>query len=304
VDEQPIMKQQGAALQGVVLHGSQLQDMTLRGFRFAGATLNGVALVNLRLDKGELVAERNGVTLRGTALDEARIFAEAENKSVSPPQTVMVPYRIAAIEAEPAIYDPTGGTFLYTIEQITSNTGAGQLACPADSDGRRAAIPLNDTWDERGSKNSSSQLFTLGCTTGAIAKCYRWGYRPWRTGFGNVAITHWTCTRLARADYCGDGVSHTMDGTLVNVWDNLNPSPLQAQGMTPTGMSFEASWNQSGALCLSHTRWSINGAVLTAACSNRLRPPNQPNATVCNNPSEAPPSGGPNRMFNESVLMP
>src|SRR5688572_258834 len=83
VDDQPIMQQQGTALQGVVLHGSQLQGMTLRGFRFAGATLDGAALVNLRIDKGELVAERNGVTMRGTALMNARLFADAQNRNVS-----------------------------------------------------------------------------------------------------------------------------------------------------------------------------------------------------------------------------
>src|SRR6202007_1990057 len=103
----------------------------------------------------------------------------------------------------------------YTLEQNVDGTGNWQPACPVDSDGRRAAIPLADVWDKQGSRNSAAQKFTLGCTTSAVAECYRWGYRPWDSSVANLKITHWTCTRLARADYCGDGVSHTMDGTMI-----------------------------------------------------------------------------------------
>src|SRR6185295_13836012 len=78
VEDQPFMQQQDTELQGLLLQGSQIQGMSMKGFRFAGATLNGAALVNFRLDKGELVAEQNGVTLRGTALVNAHLFADVE----------------------------------------------------------------------------------------------------------------------------------------------------------------------------------------------------------------------------------
>ncbi|HEU4729958.1 MAG TPA: ADYC domain-containing protein [Kofleriaceae bacterium] len=307
-DQQPIMQQQGTELQGIVLQGAQLQGTTLQGFRFAGATLNGAALDNLRLVKGELVAEQNQITLRGAALVDARLLAEAQDDRVRPPQTTLVEYQITDIVAEDPRYDPTqtGATFLYTLAQNVDNTW--QPACPVDSDGRRAAIPLASVWDERGNQRPSPSLFTFGCTTGAIAKCYRWGYRPWVTGYGNLAITHWTCTRVARADYCGDGVSHTQNGTLINVWDDLGaPGPIQAQGSTPPGMTFEAAWDQNGATCLSHARWSLGGSVVAAACPNRLTPPvpgTQP-GTVCDSVAEALAQGaGDAQMFDESNLSP
>jgi hypothetical protein len=302
IDEQPVAMQQDAALHGTLLLGTQLQGMTMKGFRFASATRNGTALVNLRIDKGELVAEQNQVTLRGTALVNAHLFADFENRDVNPPQSAVAEYRITGIVAEDAIYDPThtGNTFLYTLEQNVDNTGSWQLACPVDLNGRRAAIPLDDIWDKNGTRNSSAPLFTLGCTTGAIARCYRLGYRPWLTGLGNLKITHWTCTRIIRADYCGDGVSHTINGTQVNLWDNLTP-PIQAHGMTPAGMTFEAAWGQNGAICFSHARWSLGGSVVAAACPNRLMPPGQGGSTVCDNVAE---SGGNSRMFNESNLNP
>jgi hypothetical protein len=313
IGEQPIMTQQSTELQGISPQGSRLQGMTLQGFRFAGATLNGAPLVNLRIDKAELVAEQNQVTLRGTALVNVQLFAEWQNRNAHPPQNAVVEYKITGIAAEDSAYDPThtGGTFLYTLAQNVDNTGTWQPACPVDHDGRRAAIPLTGTWNERGDRTASvgitaGPLFTFGCTVGVIADCYRWGYRPWVTGYGNLTITHWTCTRLARADYCGDGVSHTQTGTLINVWDNLSPpGPILAQGSTPQGMTFEAAWGQNGAICLSHARW--NSGVIAPACPNRLRPPGAgQSGTVCDNVAEALMQGNGNsvRMFNESVLNP
>jgi len=94
-----------------------------------------------------------------------------------------------------------------------------------------------------------------GSRTGAAAKCYRWGYRPW----ANAALPDFyaACTRLARADYCGSGKSYTRDGTTVDPWDRLpyaSLSPLQVHDFY-TDLPFEAGWNKDGAFCLSHQRW-------------------------------------------------
>jgi hypothetical protein len=122
-----------------------------------------------------------------------------------------------------------------------------------------------------------------------IAKCYRWGYRPWVTGYGDLVAMHWTCTRLARADYCGNGVPHTHDGTEINVWDTLPaPGPIQRRAglLSSFGMVFEAGWNTGGAVCLSRARWLLDdGALLAAVCPDRLVPPGLGRA-VCNTVSE------------------
>ena len=304
IHEQALDQMQGSGLQGIILRGNSLQGMTITGFRFAGATLSGAALSNFRLENGELVAELNSVTLRGTALANAHLFAEAHNNNVTPHQSAVIQYRITAITAENPVYDPknTGNTFLYTLDQIVSNAVTPTAACGVDHDNLRPAIPLADTWDDSGSRVASTSLFTFGCTTGAIAKCYRWGYRPWVTSYGDLKTMHEVCTRLARADYCGDGMSHTMDGTEINVWDNLpSPGPIQAHGTTPPGMSFEAGWNQNGAICLSHARWGINGTVVTAACPDKLRPPANANATVCDDVPAAD-AVGVSPMYNESAF--
>jgi hypothetical protein len=309
--EQAGMTMQGMTMQGIALQGAALDGMVMRGIRFDGASLAGAALRDLRVERGELVAERGSTTLRGTALVGAELEAEFEPErepgdAAALPVGAVVAYRITAIDPESAQYDPThtGHSYLYTLEQWVADTGSWQPACEPDADGRSAAIPLAAIWDQRGDRRESSALFTFGCTTGVIAKCYRWGYRPWVTGYGDLAAMHWTCTRLARADYCGIGVSHTRNGTWINVWDSLPaPGPVQSHGaITPLGMLFEAGWNTGGAVCLSHARWVLDdGLAIAAACPERLVPPGL-GETVCDTVPDALGYDVRAQMFNEAYL--
>src|ERR1043166_427400 len=107
ITEQPVMTQQGTELQGILPLGTQLNGMSFKYFQFSGATLNGAPLNNFRIEKGELVAEQNNVTLRNTALKTMHLFAEGEVRDAHPPQTTLVEYTITDIVAEDAIYDPT-----------------------------------------------------------------------------------------------------------------------------------------------------------------------------------------------------
>ena len=292
---------------GINMQGINMQGMTMRGFQVDGATLSGDALLNVRVERGELVAEHGSVTLHGPALVGAHLFAEARNLTTGPPATAHIEYRITTVAPESSAYDPTqtGATFLYTLEQWVDDSGSWQPACPSDGDGRGVAIPLAATWDERGDRVVSSSLFTFACTTGVIAKCYRWGYRPWVTGYGDLVALHWTCTRLARADYCGNGVPHTRDGTAINVWDTLPaPGPIQRRGLLPPlGMVFEAGWNTRGAVCMSRARWLLDdGLSIAALCPDRLIPPGLVGQTVCDTVAQVLGEAQDAQMFNQSYL--
>jgi hypothetical protein len=308
--EQAGMNMQGMNMQGMNMQGVTMQGMSMLGFQFDGATLSGAPLGHLRIDRGELVADSGATTLRGTALVGAQLTAQVRNLEASPPAIALATYRIAAIAAEQAQYDPTrtGHSFVYTLEQWVDDAGAWQTACPADADGRSIAIPLAAVWDEHGDRSTPAGMFTFGCTTGVIAKCYRWGYRPWVTGYGDLVAMHQTCTRLARADYCGVGVPHTRNGTTINVWDTLpSPGPIQRHGgllgLPPLGMLFEAGWNTQGAVCLSHSRWILqDGLGLAALCPDRLVPPGLLGETVCDTVSAVLGIDTGARMFNEAYL--
>jgi len=304
--QQAFMQNQGTQLHGVQLVGVQVQGMTLQGFQLDGATRHGAALRNVRVERGELVAELGQATLHGADLVDVHVFALVAN-AATPPQTAQVEFRITAVTAEDPAYDPTqsGSSFLYAIEQNVDGSDTWQAACGVDNDSRQVAIPIAATWDDRGNRVESSALFSFGCTTGVVAKCYRWGYRPWLTGHGNLASVHWACTRMARADYCGNGTSYTRNGTVINLWDNTAPpGPIERQGTTPLGMLFEAGWSTSGAVCLSHARWLIGGPVIALGCPGRLLAPGLGilGATVCDTTAEALGQSASAQMFNESYL--
>jgi hypothetical protein len=149
------------------------------------------------------------------------------------------------------------------------------LCNSTDRDGLfNMAIPVKGTWNS--CPNDPAKLtpgcggkvsndgFTLACTDkGAIAKCVeRLEYKPWlsvKEVDHRDASWHWqslepyheACVRMLRADYCGDGLSHTMDGTQIDAWDNTN-----TQQQTAEAWSFEAEWGPSGAVCISETRYN------------------------------------------------
>ncbi len=78
---------------------------------------------------------------------------------------------------------------------------------------------------------NDSNLWPFNCYGGALEKCNRYGRTPWETKnetrgtetrARSIAEYHQACTRMVRADYCGDGQTHTQgEGTLIDIYDNL-----------------------------------------------------------------------------------
>jgi hypothetical protein len=143
-------------------------------------------------------------------------------------------------------------------------------ACPSvDRDGRtNLAIVSSGHWKDQpcagegcGGKDSDVG-FNISCRdVGAVAKCIdRIGYEPWNTV--TACNAHGTCqdvslepfleacVRMIRADYCGDGVSHTQDGTEIDVYDGVG-----VQTRDPNEQWFpEALWTPHGAACMTEYR--------------------------------------------------
>jgi hypothetical protein len=86
------------------------------------------------------------------------------------------------------------------------------------------------------------------------------GYEPWRAHAGvNLWDHHQACVRLLRADYCGDGVSYTRNGTPINIYDSLGINP------DTEAWAFEASWGRDGARCVSGS-WRQPDLGSTISC--------------------------------------
>lgn len=162
--------------------------------------------------------------------------------------------------------DSDGDVYLY---QLSTRDPAGGWRdyCVPDREGKRLAIPLLGAWDAARSYVASGTI-TFACTSGALAKCVRWGYKPWKS-FNGVSLSeyHQACVRMTPADYCGDGTPHTRDGTTIGFWDHLG---LRGRASVP-GMVFEAAWSPRGATYLRKPRFGEPIADLAAACPERLR---------------------------------
>lgn len=98
---------------------------------------------------------------------------------------------------------------------------------------------------ETGTVLNDETLAFIGCASGAIGKSGLWGYPPWvsshlgRTGVQQLQAA----SRAIRADFCADGVSHTADGTPIQVRDRFT-----AAFTDPTEVT-ESVWGTNGSVC-------------------------------------------------------
>ncbi len=126
-----------------------------------------------------------------------------------------------------------------------------------DGEPQRSVFYQGAQWNPMdGSRQDGPGRVTMTCESGSVARCMRWGYRPWATataavqsGPVSLADHHQACIHMKRAAYCGDSRTHTIDGTSLYIQDQLAP-PLHT-GVLDT---IEAVWSPSGAVCLSNRR--------------------------------------------------
>ncbi|MCY1019473.1 ADYC domain-containing protein [Pyxidicoccus sp. MSG2] len=183
------------------------------------------------------------------------------------------PVEVAICGAEPAPSDPE--VMWYRIEAW--NPGAREWENPCISNGYvpdPRAMVVQGLWTTRGDHQDAPGRLTLACELGAISKCINWGYKPWEVRQGrSLADLHQACTRMARADYCGDGRSHTPEYTTIDMYDALGVLSRTAKSSASWDLSrasFEAAWAPDGATCLARTRDGRSVASILAECPGRF----------------------------------
>jgi hypothetical protein len=127
-----------------------------------------------------------------------------------------------------------------------------QPLCEPHSDGTHYAVVVPGVQQADGTLAEDASAFAISCTSGALAKCLRMGYRPWELGSDGRSLrsAYNACIRMVRADYTGTGVPYTENGRLIDVYDFVGvQQPEYAEGQ-----SFEAGWDERGAVCVSHAR--------------------------------------------------
>lgn len=170
------------------------------------------------------------------------------------------------IEAQLDPQDSDQEIYLYTVLYENSTDSQWYNLCQPDQDNLTKAMLLSGQWDETG-KHLDNQEVTIACTSGVLAKCVRWGYKPWKTLQGiSLREYHQACTRMARADYCGNGISHTQDGTAIDLYDRLG---IQ-QKTEDSGMVFEAAWGTDGAVFIDRPRYSETLVQIKQDCPEKI----------------------------------
>ena len=256
-NQQEEMQSNGTELNGVnanglQLNGLQLNGLQLNGLQLNGLQLNGLQLNGLQLNGSTLAAYQNSVLKAGPELvgTVMTIVVNPGNKQV-----------LAKIDA---VYpDPNSSAndvYLYDVTYQIAGTNTWTSLCQDANGGAVPGIPIANYWSSAsGDRTDNPNVMTFACVNGAIGKCVRWGYRPWATATrcnGPMCNTvslkdhHQACTRMVRADYCGDGKPNTVNGTPIDVYDGLSPQ-IQSPATT---WPVEARWTPNGATCLGNTR--------------------------------------------------
>ncbi|WP_170135790.1 ADYC domain-containing protein [Nannocystis exedens] len=245
----------GFRLNGTRFNGFRLNGFRLNGFRLDGDENSGnyVDLESFTLGQGGPVTHAwlAGSELRakngsGTVFGGAQLVGAVLSFGLVDNGDNVYRNRRLRI-ANVTRLAPGSEVWLYDLE-VKDAVGVWQPLCDGPN-GPTQAILVGAVWDPTtGSRVAAvSDAVTAACRDAAIGKCVEWGYHPWK-----LADYHQTCTRLVRADYCGDGIPHTTDNVMIHVVDEIGvqvPEP-------DASYAVEAEWDPNGATCLNaeHTR--------------------------------------------------
>jgi hypothetical protein len=232
--------------EGVVSNGTNLNGTNLNGTNLNGTNLNSFRLGGLSVQSVQLVGSMfqgtssNGVPMQGTDFVGVELDGQTSGGSV-------VRLRIDAATTGTGTNQDV---WLYTVS-YKDRPGHWSPICKDENQQAVAAVAVAGRWDYGqgvpggGSHIAEAGTVTLGCRGAGIAKCVEIGYKPWVSLNGvSLANHHQACTRMMRADFCGNGQPYTREGTLINVYDSLG-----VQQDTQNWI-FESEWGTHGARCM------------------------------------------------------
>lgn len=240
----------GKLLNGKLLNGKLLNGKLLNGLGITVPTWEqSPTIVGVRVEDGQPVG---GADFIGAEMTAELSDGTTSGVKIYSRDTTTVP-----------------GLELYLV-RFLGGALDGQSVC-GDKDGQAIwATVLPQRFDP----TSGSELaedpnrLSFGCRFGGIQKCQEYGYpknskKDERNGGTDkkrrLNDYHASCLRMVRADYCGDGVAHTYDGTSIDIYDHLRNGNTPATSTDGSdGWYIEADWDADGAHCINKTRWMPN----------------------------------------------
>ena len=227
--DQEVVGDNGVSINGVSINGVSVNGVSVNGVSINGVSVNGVSVNGVSVNGVSL----NGVSVNGVSINGNDFIGAQFGVSLSNGGTTTL--RIDDMGAL------TGDNIDVQTYSLSINTDSGWVALCGG--GEAVAVPgsWNQTtgaWTDGG--------FSFACRGSSVAKCLELGYKTW-DGFSDHQHA---CVRMLRADYCGDGVSHTVNGTQINLYDNAG-----VQADTESWL-IDGEWGPDGALCFNNYRGS------------------------------------------------
>jgi hypothetical protein len=181
---------------------------------------------------------------------------------------------VLRLDAAEQLGEPVGRRWWAHELSVRQPGGNWQPLCPPHSDGTHYAVVLPGRQLADGSLADDPAAYAISCTTGALAKCLRFGYRPWHDQFASspkaatARATFNACVRMVRADYGGRGEATTENGHLIDVYDDQGIQRADRLA----DQTFEAGWDEYGAVCVHHPRVAAHVTLAALEQANpRLR---------------------------------
>jgi hypothetical protein len=151
------------------------------------------------------------------------------------------------------------------VYKLVYKTATGEVDYCKDGE---SAVAMQGTWDATAFREDTTDI-SFGCRDGVTFKCFTWGYVPGLAGSQASDLLQ-ACTRMARADICGDGIPHTREETPIIIRDfvtGYHPHPYAAPRLyhvpsmpaPPDFPFYESAWvagKGQGAVCLERQRWA------------------------------------------------
>jgi hypothetical protein len=215
----------GVSFNGVSYNGISFNGISFNGISYNGISYNGVSYNGISY---------NGISYNGTDFVGAHMTGMLSNGD-------SLDLRIDDVTP----LDGANSDVLAYAVSVATDAGWTSL-CGYEADGSvKRALAVPGTWNtQTGAWSDETQQFSFACRHASIAKCVEFGYKNW---LGYADHQH-ACVRMLRADYCGDGVTHTVNGTPINLYDNAGVQ------LDTESWPVDAEWTEDGALCFNHHR--------------------------------------------------
>lgn len=207
--------------------------------------------------------------MTGSCLSASDLTARVEFEHAKESPFSLVSREVSIVSVvPPRAFDERYFYLVNIIEAKATSTNTRPLC--QDAEGRtRQALALSGGFSESGAYEPAlANTMTFVCEGSVALKCLS-------TTFGYSTPTEYAaCTRMFRADYCGEGDSYT-----------LNDTRIEHYVPDLTRLPTEAAWNATGALCLSKLRWSTiappssSGPLAGVLCKDLYDPRDPKNGT-------------------------